>query len=132
MIFSLGFKVSAQVSSEDSTERLHQLFEEEWQQTLRDTPTWASLMGDRRYNRQWPDVSLTAIEKRQLRHLQVLHRLDEMIHPHFPPTDRLNYSLFRKKQELQQEGHQYGLALSPLTHRGGHPDGQRTGRLPVL
>ena len=119
LIFSLGVTPGAQVSSENSTERLHQLFEEEWQQTLRDYPTWASLMGDRRYNRLWPDVSLTAIEKRQQRHLQLLHRLDEIDPSSLSPADRLNYSLFRKKQELQQEGFQYGWHLLPLTHRGG-------------
>ena len=119
LIFSLGVTPGAQVSSENSTERLHQLFEEEWQQTLRDHPTWASLMGDRRYNRLWLDVSLTAIEKRQQRHLQLLHRLDEIDPSSLSPADRLNYSLFRKKQELQQEGFQYGWHLLPLTHRGG-------------
>ena len=119
LIFSLGFTASAQLSSENPTERLHQLFEENWQQTLRDHPTWASLMGDRRYNRLWPDVSLTAIERRQQQHLQVLQRLDEIDPSALSPADRLNYSLFRKEQELQQEGYQYGWHLLPLTHRGG-------------
>ncbi len=119
LIFSLGFMAGAQLSSEDPTERLHQLFEEEWQQTLRDHPTWASLLGDRRYNRLWPDVSLTAIERRQQRRLHLLHRLDEIDPSALSPADRLNYSLFRNKQELQQEGHQYGWHLLPLTHLGG-------------
>lgn len=36
---------------------LHDLFAREWERTLRENPTFASALGDRRYNDQWGDRS---------------------------------------------------------------------------
>ena len=35
---------------------LHKLFEDEWEWAMRENPTWASSLGDRRYNDRWEDV----------------------------------------------------------------------------
>ena len=45
----------------EATKALHELFDSEWQRTLRENPTQASRLGDRRYNRLWDDVSDEAI-----------------------------------------------------------------------
>ena len=54
------------------SEPLNQLFETEWQRTLRDNPRWASQLGDPRYHDQWEDLSLDAIERRHLADRRVL------------------------------------------------------------
>jgi len=38
-------------------QRLHELFEAEWERGLRENPTWASYLGDRRFDDRWPDLS---------------------------------------------------------------------------
>ena len=46
-----------------ATRELHALFDDEWQRTLREHPTFASELGDLRYNDRWDDVSFEAIER---------------------------------------------------------------------
>ena len=60
------------------SERLHAIFETEWQWSLENNPTWASQLGDLRYNDRWPDVSLEAIESRHAHRQEVLERLDRI------------------------------------------------------
>ena len=43
-----------------ASKQLHSLFDAEWEWTMRENPTWASSLGDLRYNDRWPDVSLEA------------------------------------------------------------------------
>src|SRR5919107_5984629 len=57
---------------------LNQLFEEEWEWTMREAPTFASSLGDRRYNDRWTDLSLAAIERRQQHRQQTLARLQKI------------------------------------------------------
>src|SRR5215208_1968256 len=57
---------------------LNQLFEEEWEWTMREAPTFASSLGDRRYNDRWSDLSLAAIERRQQHRQQTLARLQQI------------------------------------------------------
>src|ERR1051325_4523079 len=54
---------------------LNQLFEDEWEWTMREAPTFASSLGDRRYNDRWTDLSLAAIERRQKHREETLARL---------------------------------------------------------
>ena len=51
---------SASVVTNAAT-RLHQILDEEWQRALKENPTQASGLGDRRYSKLWPDISLTAV-----------------------------------------------------------------------
>ena len=51
---------------------LNQLFEEEWEWTMREAPTFASTLGDRRYNDRWTDLSLPAVERRQKHREQIV------------------------------------------------------------
>ena len=45
-------------------DRLHTLFQKEWDHTLRESPMFASSLGDRRYNNRWDDRSAEAIRRR--------------------------------------------------------------------
>ena len=39
----------------DEARALNRLVEDEWEWTMRESPTFASLLGDRRYNDRWTD-----------------------------------------------------------------------------
>jgi len=99
--------------------QLHKLFEEEWEYTLRENPTFASYLGDRRYNDRWTDVSLDAIERRHQHDREVLHKLDAISYQALPEADKINYTLFRQSYENDVEGYQFGWYLLPVSHQGG-------------
>lgn len=98
---------------------LHELFAEQWEWTMEQNPTWASALGDRRWNDRWPDLSFEAIERRHARHQEVLKRLARIDRAKLPPADQLNYDLFRKEHERRVEAHPFGWHLVVLNQRGG-------------
>ncbi len=50
-------------ADEASVTALHDTFDEAWERDLRDNPTFASALGDRRYNDKWPDLSIASIKR---------------------------------------------------------------------
>ena len=55
-------------------DRLVKLFDDEWEYTLRESPTFASHLGDKRYNDRWADVSPSSMMRRHA------HQLLSLIH----------------------------------------------------
>jgi uncharacterized protein (DUF885 family) len=105
--------------SNQAAKALHELFAVEWDYWMEQSPTWASSLGDRRWNDRWEDRSLDAIEKRQSHNVEVLDKLRTIDREALTPSDRLNYDLFRKDYENEVEGHLYHSYLMPLNQLGG-------------
>ncbi|MEE8201934.1 MAG: DUF885 domain-containing protein [Candidatus Acidoferrales bacterium] len=106
-------------AEEDAAAQLHALFEEEWEYFLEENPEVASLLGDRRWNERWSDMSLEAGERRHRHRRQVLERLDAIDTAALSEADKLNYTLFRKNYELAVEAHPYRWSLLAVNQRGG-------------
>jgi uncharacterized protein (DUF885 family) len=102
-----------------ASRQLHALFEEEWEWQMRESPTFASTLGDRRYNDLWPDVSLEAYERRHRHRLSTLERLRRIDRARLPVSDRLNYDLFKKDYEQAIEEYKYRFHLLPIHQREG-------------
>lgn len=102
-----------------AAKRFHALVRDEWEWTLKNYPTFASELGDRRYNTRWPDVSLAAFAKKHRHRLGVLKKLDRIPIAKLSEMDRVNYKLFRKKLETDVEAYPYKWHFVPLTQREG-------------
>lgn len=98
---------------------LHALFAAEWDYSMQQNPVWASLLGDRRFNDKWDDVSLAAVESRQQHSQQVLRRLQQIKRAQLNAADQFSYDLFKNRLELAIEGHQFKDYLVPIDQRGG-------------
>src|SRR5215203_1382413 len=98
---------------------LKQLFEDEWEWTMREFPTFASSLGDRRYNDRLTDVSLAAAARRDEHRRQALARLGRIDRARLSAADQLNYDLFRKDLENDIEEYRLRLNLMPVSQRGG-------------
>lgn len=103
----------------DETSELHQLFEESWERTLRENPTFASSLGDLRYNRQWPDRSLGAIAVSHVEDRRNLARLMRIDRSALGDTDQVNYDLFMRQVQDQIKAYRFRQFLLPLNQRGG-------------
>ncbi|HZQ91456.1 MAG TPA: DUF885 domain-containing protein [Terriglobales bacterium] len=99
--------------------RLHAIFDREWEYTMQQNPTWASSLGDRRWNNKWPDASLAAIEARQRHRVALLDELKKFPRAQLSAADQLNYDLFRKQTEEAIEEHGFHWYLAPLYQREG-------------
>ena len=103
-------------------ERLHAIFDAEWQWTLREEPTFAAFLGDRRFNDRWPDRSAGAIERRHLHRIEVLKQLAAISSDKLTAEDRINLRLFRLEYANAVEAHPFGWHLVPLNQREGIQD----------
>jgi uncharacterized protein (DUF885 family) len=119
VVFLLSGRLHAQEKSLDPAKELHELFASEWDYQMEQHPTWASRLGDRRWNDRWADLSLDAIEKRHRHKLEVLTRLRAMNREALSSADQLNYDLFLKDYQDEVEGYRYRWYLIPLNQRGG-------------
>lgn len=59
----------------DATKALHDFFAAEWDYTMQRNPTWASQLGDRRWNDRWEDLSPAAIEAEHQHNRDAVARL---------------------------------------------------------
>ena len=117
---SNGFAQTKIVSNQNAaTKELYALFDAEWQRNLENFPTFASYLGDKRYNNRWDDVSLEAIKKRNDRNVQSLAQLGKINRTELSVTDQLNYDLFKKDFENSIERNSFQLYLAPIIQTGG-------------
>jgi uncharacterized protein (DUF885 family) len=103
----------------DTTRSLRALFAEEWEHDLRESPVWASELGDMRWAKRWDDVSLAAQARHDAHDRDVLARLGRIQRRDLSGEDALSYDLFRHKYEDAIEGHAFRLYLLPINQRGG-------------
>jgi uncharacterized protein (DUF885 family) len=106
-------------STSPATKSLYDLFASEWDYRMEHNPTWASTLGDRRWNDRWPDVSLEVVERNHQHNLEVVRKLRGIDRGALAPQDQLNYDLFQRDYEYDIEEHQYRWYLVPLNQRGG-------------
>ena len=117
--FLIFFGFSAALAQIDATKQLYTLFDKDWEYNLREYPTFASYLGDKRYNDRWGDQSLEAIERRQQHRLETLEKLKKINREELSAKDRLNYDLFKKETEESIESHKYKSFLLPISQLGG-------------
>ena len=85
----------------------------------RQLPGMASMMGDRRYNRQWGDDSLDGIEQDHVETRAFLRRAYAIDRNALSAEDQLNYELFRRQLQDEVDEHQFKGHLLPFDHQGG-------------
>src|SRR5262245_577885 len=112
--------VSAQDSrANDGGNTLHALFATEWDYQMEQHPTWASTLGDRRWNDRWGDISLNAISKRHDHDVETLTKLIKIDRAALSAADQLNYDLFKRDYENKIEEFQFLWHLLPLNQLDG-------------
>jgi uncharacterized protein (DUF885 family) len=95
------------------------LLDEVWEWQLAEDPTFASRLGDRRYNDQWTDRSNAAAERRHETTRMYLRRLYAVDRAQLSDDDKLNYELFRRELQNSVDVYQFNGRLMPFSHRGG-------------
>jgi uncharacterized protein (DUF885 family) len=103
----------------EATKTLQELFAAEWDYKMEQHPTWASTLGDRRWNDRWGDISVDAIIRRHNHNVEVVAKLANIDRVVLASADQLNYDLFKRDYENDIEGFKYRRYLLPLNQLGG-------------
>ncbi len=102
-----------------AAKQLHALFKADWEWRLRESPAFASVLGDKRYNDRWPDASPAAFERRHERRLATVAKLKAIPPASLSAADKVNYQLFRRELEDSIGEYDFGWHLLAVSQMGG-------------
>ncbi|MBT8141601.1 MAG: DUF885 domain-containing protein [Gammaproteobacteria bacterium] len=98
---------------------LEALFDAEWQRDLANNPVGASMLGDKRYNHRWPDLSLENLAQNRAKDQATLDQLANIKREQLSAANRLNYDLFKQGYVDRLKESRFERYLIPLNQRGG-------------
>ncbi|MYM29507.1 Uncharacterized conserved protein, DUF885 familyt [Duganella sacchari] len=128
LLFSLILGVAhADTAAPDLEARrtaLNSLLKEQWEYTMRSSPEWASLLGDKRYNDKWSDFSQAGIEADLKASADFLKRFEAVDTTGFPLQEQLNRELMVRQLRQNLDGARFKDWEMPLAQNSGiHIDG---------
>jgi uncharacterized protein (DUF885 family) len=100
---------------------LARLFADAWDDAMRDDPTWASAVGDRRFNDRWPEVTEAVFARTHAHAIAFLARANAIAESDLSPPSRLDRELFARHFAAAVEGHSFGLEYLAVSQQGGAP-----------
>ena len=80
-------------TNENEEIKFQTLLDQEWQRGLDENPIYASYMGDKRANQDWPDISEVAVRERQNKVRDILQQIKSIDPKLLPESQQLNLSL---------------------------------------
>jgi uncharacterized protein (DUF885 family) len=95
------------------------LFAAEWDDKMKEWPTWASTLGDHRFDDRWADMSPAAFERRAAHARDLAARVHAFDPTGLSPQDRLSLQLFTRETDVDVEGEPYRLWHLVLDQRDG-------------
>ena len=103
----------------DEAKTFRDLLAAEWEYTMAESPTWASQLGDRRWNDRWPDVSVAGLEKNAGHGREFLARLAKIDRAALPAAERVNFDLAKYEGDLALDEFAARLWTLPVNQREG-------------
>ena len=113
MFFTIG---SANYNQEES---FNQIVNDEWQRWVTEDPLFASYLGDKSANQDWPDITEKALRQNQKIEREVLQKLKNIDPMVLSETAQLNYRLFLYNYKKYVKSHQFDSHLLTFGQRGG-------------
>jgi uncharacterized protein (DUF885 family) len=105
-------------AQDDRQAGLDRLYQEYWEFILHENPTYATYLGDHRYDDRLEDLSAEAYDRRISQLRKYLEQLKSLGRP-TSPSDQLNHDLFKRELRLQIEAAEYYPYLLPITQQTG-------------
>lgn len=119
IVFTAAAALAQVVSTSDAAKKLHQLFDSDWQWSLREYPEAATLLGDNRYNDRLADYSIEAIARIKSHEREMLDQIQKIDRAKLSGQDVISYDLFLRDKRLSVEGQRFPFEFMPLDQMNG-------------
>ena len=93
---------------------------ESWEQGLADSPIYASMLGDKRFNTDIVSNSISEIEQRKLETIESYSEFKTFNIEDLSEGNKLNYMILDQDFSLAVESHKYPEQYMNLNQRGGN------------
>lgn len=104
---------------ENRRKALNELLNEQWEYTLRTSPIYASILGDKRYNDKLDDFSQEAIDSDLAETQKFLTRFEAIDTAGFDEQEKLNKELMVRDLRMKLEGARFKPWEMPVSQFGG-------------
>jgi len=118
-IASLSFAQRSTGSLESRRKDLNDLLAEQWEYRLRTSPTFASFLGDKRWNDKLDDNSQEAIDKDLEETKKFLARFEAIDTSGFPEQEALNKTLMVRDLQMELDGARFKTWEMPVNQQNG-------------
>ncbi len=119
LLSSSVFAASPQSDLEGRRKALNDLLAERWEYSLRTSPIYASILGDKRWNDKLDDFSQKAIDDNIEQDKKYLARFEAIDTAGFPEQEALNKTLMVRDLRIGLEGSRFKSWEMPVTQFGG-------------
>jgi len=113
----------APAAAQNASDRLRILFDQRWENSLRESPFLATNIGDRRFNDRLPEVGLAAEKRRSDSTRAFLARLRAIPRDSLSRADQINRDIAERGMKESLESSELGGFLIPITNREGFHTG---------
>jgi uncharacterized protein (DUF885 family) len=113
-IFCAGAEATA-----DESDKLHAIFQREWEQRLIDNPLLATSVGRHEYNNRMPSITAADLQRRHVAKKEVLSQLQAIDTSKLSPSDIVNYQMFRRQIEEAIADYELGDHQIPFNADSG-------------
>jgi uncharacterized protein (DUF885 family) len=110
---------SSPASLESRRKALNDLLHEQWEYTMRTSPIYASILGDKRYNDKIDDFSQEAIDDNLEQSRRFLARFEDIDTAGFPDQEILNQQLMIRDLRMGLEGAHFKPWEMPVNQFNG-------------
>ena len=112
-------EIVADKGAKENTQRLHRLFDAQWEYMKLDAPEFSTRKGYPGQNDRWTDLSLEAIQRRKDLLKPISSALHSIDRSRLNDVDQLNYDIWIRNIELSKEGQRFPAEYLPMTQMGG-------------
>ena len=116
-VLCLAQGAPAQLTSRQAA--LESFLSEQWEYTLRTSPEFASIIGDKRYNDKISDFSQKAIDQELKQNIAFLEKLESIDTTGLTAQEQLNKELMLRKLRIGIEGAKFKDWEMPVLHNSG-------------
>ena len=106
-------------SAQTPSERLAKIFEDSWAETMRESPTFATSLGDLRYNHLLGESGLAAAARRLASTKAMLARIRAIPRDSLSRADQINRDIFERSLLAAVESSELGGTYLAITNREG-------------
>jgi len=120
ILFSVSlFAAGPATDLESRRKALNDLLNEQWEYTMRHSPIYASILGDKRYNDQLDDFSQQAIDANLEQERRFMARFEAIDTKGFPAQEILNKRLMIRDLRMDLEGARFKRWEMPVNQQSG-------------
>ena len=119
LLIPAAFAANTPADLESRRKALNDLLHERWEYTMRTSPIYASILGDKRYNDQLDDFSQKAIDDDLEQSRRDLDRFQAVDTTGFPEQEALNKQLMVRDLQISLEGARFKPWEMPVNQDSG-------------